>query len=101
MQFIAFFKIDKKLVNSNIGYILLNKDKKLHGISSSCIKMLNLDLQKIRRLHYTGINIEKLAPGLFVDEMAYTSKQGKLIDWHPIDYEKNKKQDSLSTHTPI
>jgi len=50
IQFVALFKIDKKMISSQIAFVLLNKEKKIHGISSSCIKMLGLDIQKMRRL---------------------------------------------------
>ena len=50
-QFVALFKIDKKVISSDIAYILINKDKKIQGISSSCMKMMNLDIQKAKRLH--------------------------------------------------
>lgn len=29
VSFIALFKIDKKIVNSNIGFVIINKDKKI------------------------------------------------------------------------
>lgn len=64
----ALFKIDKKIVSSNIGYILINREKKIQGISSSCMKMMNLDIQKMKRMSLSGIDINKLAPNLFDNE---------------------------------
>ena len=64
----ALFKIDKKIISSNIAYILINKDKKIQGISSSCMKMMNLDIQKMKRLSMSGIDVSKLAPNLFDNE---------------------------------
>jgi len=47
---VALFKIDKKIMSANIGFVLINKEKKIQGISSGCMKVLNLDIQKMRRL---------------------------------------------------
>lgn len=44
IQFVALFKTDKKAISSNVAYILINKEKKMQGISSSCMKMMNLDI---------------------------------------------------------
>ena len=46
----ALFKVDKKLMNSNIAYIILDKDKKIQGISASCMAILNIDINKMRKL---------------------------------------------------
>ena len=67
IQFVALFKIDKKIMSANIGYILISKEMKIQGISSGCLKVINLDIQKMRRLNSQGIDINKLAPGLFED----------------------------------
>jgi PAS domain S-box-containing protein len=69
IQFVALFKIDKKLITSDIAYILINKDKKLQGLSSSCMPIMNLDISKMRKLSLSGINITKLAPKLFKDNI--------------------------------
>lgn len=45
-MFIAMFKIDKKLISSDTCYILINLEKKIAGLSGSCISMMNLDLTK-------------------------------------------------------
>lgn len=58
------FKIDKKLMATNIGFVLLNKEKKIQGISSSCIRLLNMDLNRMRRLTTHGYDLNKLAPSL-------------------------------------
>jgi PAS domain S-box-containing protein len=65
IQFVALFKIDKKLISTHIAYVLINKEKRIQGISSSCMKLMNLDAQKMRRLASSGIDIKKLAPNLF------------------------------------
>jgi len=72
-QFVALFKIDKKIMSANIGYVLVNKEMKIQAISSGCMKVINLDIQKIRRLNQQGIDINKLAPGLFEDSNDPTS----------------------------
>ena len=94
------FKVDKKLMSSNIGFILLNKDKKIQGISSSCMRLLNLDISRMRRLTNNGYDLPKLAPGLFVssngDEFAQhshthtTGKQGIQMEWTIPKFERNK-----------
>ena len=52
-------------MSANLGFVLINKEKKIQGISSGCMKVLNIDIQKMRRLTSNGIDISKLAPGLF------------------------------------
>ena len=63
-------------MSANIGFVLINKEKKIQGISSGCMKVLNLDIQKMRRLNQSGIDISKLAPGIFDDsgDSAYNQK---------------------------
>ena len=51
IQFVALFKIDKKIMSSNISYVLINKERKIQGISSSCMKLMNLDLQRMKKLY--------------------------------------------------
>ena len=73
------FKVDKKLMSSNIGFVLLNKDKKIQGISSSCMRLMNLDLTRMRRLTGNGYDLNKLAPSLFSspEEFFYSHSSGK------------------------
>jgi len=81
-------------MSSDVGFFLLNKDKRIQGITSSCMKMMNLDLLKLRRLSQNGIGIKKLAPSLLDDslkEFAFPEKQGGTIDWFLADYEKKNK----------
>jgi hypothetical protein len=49
IQFIAQFKLEKKLIQSNIAFILLSRDKRIINISSGCIRMLGLDLYKLKK----------------------------------------------------
>jgi PAS domain S-box-containing protein len=57
VQFVALFKIDKKIMSANIAYVIINKEMKIQGISSGAIKVLNLDIVKMRRLNQQGIDI--------------------------------------------
>ena len=57
-QFVALFKLDKKIMSSNVAYVLLSKEKdrdkdnRFLGISSSCMKMMNLDMQMLKRMNH-------------------------------------------------
>jgi hypothetical protein len=44
IQFVALFKIDKKIMSANIAFVLINKERKIQGISSGCMKVLNIDI---------------------------------------------------------
>ena len=68
IQFVAMFKLDKKIISSNIAYLLVSKERRILNISSSCIKMLSLDIQKLKRLNHNNIDINKIAPELFSSE---------------------------------
>ena len=96
-QFVALFKIDKKIMSANIGYVLINKEQKIQAISSGCMKVINLDIQKMRRLNQQGIDINRLAPGLFEDSSDptgtnYNQKQGATLDWYLPDFTGGKKK---------
>lgn len=43
LQFVAIFQVDKKMMNSDVGYILINKDKKISCLSASCMKVFDQD----------------------------------------------------------
>jgi hypothetical protein len=57
------------------------------------MKVLNLDIQKMRRLNASGIDINKLAPAVFEDggEGGFTQKQGAILDWFIPDFSGKKK----------
>jgi hypothetical protein len=44
IQFVALFKIDKKIISSNIAFVIINKERKIQGLSSGCLKVLNIDI---------------------------------------------------------
>jgi hypothetical protein len=82
IQFIALFKIDKKLMNANIGFIILTKDKKIQGISSSCYKMMGLDLNMVRRMAAANYDLNRLSPDLEDQrEELMQTKTGLVIEW--------------------
>jgi hypothetical protein len=84
IQFVALFKIDKRITNSNIGFVLLNKEKKIQGISSSCIKLMGgLDLNMMRKIYVAGYDISKMAPEIESrrDEIM-ASKNGVVVEWN-------------------
>lgn len=43
----------------------MNKDRKIQGISSSCIRMINMDIQKVKKMVNMGVDMTKLTPDLF------------------------------------
>mmetsp|Transcript_29897 Transcript_29897/g.29065 ORF Transcript_29897/g.29065 Transcript_29897/m.29065 type:complete len:405 (+) Transcript_29897:1690-2904(+) len=104
IQFVALFKIDKKMISSQIAYILLNKEKKIHGISSSSIKMLGLDIQKMRRLSQNSLDINDFAPGLFDEEgqdQGFQHKNGSTLDWYYLENDKAKKKTTMKKDSEI
>lgn len=63
INFIALFKIDKKAMSAFIGYVLVGKDdRKIYGISSSCHKMMGLDLSLVRSV--ASYDLSRLSPNL-------------------------------------
>ena len=93
IQFASLFKIDKKLMTSSLAYILLNKEKKVQGISASSMSLMNLDIHSVKKLSLSGLEINVLAPDLFDSDVdsAYLTKQGSPIDWRVPDFEKKKR----------
>jgi hypothetical protein len=59
ISFVALFKIEKKMISSTIGFALITKDKKLANINSSLIKMMGLDLDKLRKMQLNGFDLKK------------------------------------------
>ncbi len=56
---------------------------------------MNLDIQKMKRLALSGIDINKLAPTLFENEhneYSFAQKQGAILDWYLPDFDKVKKK---------
>lgn len=47
-HFVGLLRLDRRLINSNTAFILINEEKKIHGISSSCMRMMDLDSHKLK-----------------------------------------------------
>lgn len=60
-------------------------------MSSSCIKMMNLDINWIRKVQQQGYDIQKLAPEMEQrkDEIA-SSKVGLILEWNIPYFQKKK-----------
>jgi hypothetical protein len=61
------------------------------------MKVVNLDIQKMRRLNQQGVDINRLAPGLFEDASdptgtTFNQKQGANLDWYIPDFTGGKKK---------
>lgn len=67
------------------------------------MKVLNLDIQKMRRLNASGIDINKLAPAVFEDggEGGFSQKQGAILDWFIPDFSGKKKNAPQGTKAGI
>lgn len=91
VQFIALFKIEKKMMNANIGYIIFNKEKKINGISSSCMKMMGLDVTLVRRMLAVNYDLTRLSPDLedHREELA-SSKLPMVLEWIIPHFSKKK-----------
>jgi hypothetical protein len=79
-QFIAIFKIDKKLMSSNIGFLLVDKDRKIQAISSSCISMLYLDLIRLKRLNSNGATLDDYSPEIYQNQ-EMGERQFYPVEW--------------------
>ena len=53
------------MMNSDIGYIILNKEKKIQTMTASCIKIFDYEVNKLKRLMHSGLSIKKVAPEIF------------------------------------
>jgi len=61
-QFVAMFKVDKKLVSSQSGYLIVSREKKIQAVTSSVQSILNIDNKKISKMNLMGIDMLKIAP---------------------------------------
>ena len=82
INFIALFKIDKKAMSAFIGYVLVGKDRKIYGVSSSCQKMMGLDLSLVRRMTVASYDLSRLSPDLedHREEML-ASRSPMVLEW--------------------
>jgi hypothetical protein len=73
-------------MSSNIAFLLVDKDRKIIGISSSCISMLYLDLNRLKKLNQQGITLDKFSSDIHLKKD--TDKQ-YLINWNlELDFER-------------
>jgi hypothetical protein len=73
-------------MSSNIAFLLVDKDRKIIGISSSCISMLYLDLSRLKKLNQQGITLDKFSSDIHLKKD--TDKQ-YLINWNlELDFER-------------
>lgn len=77
------FKIDKKLVSSYTGFMLISREKKIQAVSSNISNILNIDNKKLYKLNSMGYDMTKIAPEVFDLEIS----QQKVIDWNMPDVE--------------
>ena len=60
----ATFKVEKSGVNKNVAHLILDKNKEVIDISSTCISLLDLDLTKFQKMN-AKFNFSMLLPTLF------------------------------------
>lgn len=77
--FIGIIKIDRKLMNSNIAYLIIDKDKKIIAISSSCITLLYLDLSRLERLTTKGVTLNSFCQDI---QLKKDSEKPFLVTWN-------------------
>jgi hypothetical protein len=64
----------------NIAFILIGKDGKIDGISSTCITILKIDVKYISK---RKSKIEDLIPNIFAEKQQFLEKQGHVIKYTP------------------
>jgi len=80
-QFAATFRQDKPAVNKNYAYLILDKSSALVEASTSCINLLDIDIQRYNRLN-VKITMSNHLDALFgQNQYVYHNKQGSLIDY--------------------
>ena len=65
MQFIAYFESDRSSMNTETGFIQITKEKRIEGISASCINLLGFDLHAVRKLNKHNFTFDKIYKSLF------------------------------------
>jgi hypothetical protein len=61
---VATFKVEKSGINKNVAHLILDKQREVIDISSSCITMLDIDLNKFNKMK-AKFDISLLLPTLF------------------------------------
>lgn len=73
--------MEKNGINKNVAHLILDKNREVIDISSSCIQMLEIDLQKFQKLK-AKFDIQTLLPTIFgANYYQFQNKAG-----HPIEY---------------
>ena len=78
-------------MNSDAGYILLNKEKRIVTLSAACMKIFDYDQSKLRKFATSGQEITKFAPDLFStksNDQALSSKHGLNMNFFIPDMDK-------------
>ena len=79
-QFVGTFKVEKKVISANVCFLLLNKNKEIVGMSSSCIHALGPNMDKIHK-HNVRVDVSVLAPMLFSQVQYMGSKTGARLEF--------------------
>ena len=56
------------------------------------MKLMNLDIVKIRRIGAAGYDLNKIVPGIFHQDSHVISKQGAVLEWIIPTFEREKKR---------
>lgn len=82
-------------MNSNIAFILVDKEKRIIGISSSCISMLYLDLHRLERINYQGITLNAFSQDI---QLKKDLDKQYLINWNlETDFERQNTKESKNS----
>ena len=81
LQFVATFKPEKKNLNTSIGYLLLDQNKFVQGVSARCIEMVKMNNKLLRKCK---CSITTLAPDLFDPSLTaqFNSKSGGTLKFY-------------------
>jgi hypothetical protein len=63
-------------MSSNIAFVLIDKEKRLINISSSCISMLGIDNSRIKRFKDNGMNLDSFIKEFQIKN--YFNQRGQL-----------------------
>lgn len=80
-QFAATFRVEKPGINKNAAYLIMDKNNSLVDASSSCISMLDIDMQRYNRLK-VKISMKNHLDALFgQNQYSFHNKLGSQIDY--------------------
>lgn len=73
--------MEKNGINKNVAHLLLDKNREVIDISSSCIQMLEIDLSKFQKMK-ARLDIQALLPTLFgANYYQFQNKTGSQIEY--------------------